>query len=107
MQRSEITPQILANQLDYVDGILYWKQSRGHAKQGCPAGRNVKNGYMQTCINRVRLLNHQIVFMMFHGFIPDEIDHINQQVTDNRIENLRATNRSDNLKNRKKWKWGK
>lgn len=45
--------------------------------------------------------------MMFHGFIPLEIDHINKDVRDNRIENLRETTRSDNLKNRKKWKWGK
>lgn len=71
------------------------------------AGRKVKDGYLQTCVNGVRLLNHQIVFMMFHGFIPREIDHINKDVRDNRIENLRETTRSDNLKNRKKWKWGK
>ena len=74
---------------------------------GEPAGRTVKNGYLQTCVNRVRLLNHQIVFMMFHGYIPKEIDHINRQVSDNRVENLKETTRSENLLNRKPWKWGK
>jgi len=107
MTRTEITPEILWSQFDYVDGSLVWKHTKGRARMGEPAGRTVKNGYLQTCVNRVRLLNHQIVFMMFHGYIPAEIDHINRKVSDNRIENLQATTRSANLQNRKKWTWGK
>ena len=106
MERCQITRQLLNEQFEYADGILYWKHTRGRAKKGMPAGRTVKDGYLQTCVNRVRLLNHQIVFMMFHGFIPTEIDHINRDVRDNRIENLRMTTRSENLTNRKAWKWG-
>jgi len=106
MERHEITSKLLSEKLEYKDGVLYWKHTRGRAKEGMPAGRIVKDGYLQTCVNRVRLLNHQIVFMMFHGFIPKEIDHINRDVRDNRGENLRMTTRSENLTNRKTWKWG-
>lgn len=106
MERHEITPEVLKSQFDYLDGDLYWKQDKGRVKKGMKAGRIVKNGYLQTCVNRVRLLNHQIVFMMFHGFIPKEIDHINRDVRDNRVENLKMTTRSENLKNRKTWKRG-
>ena len=104
MHRSEITQEFLHSKFDYVDGDLYWKTSQGKCKKGAKAGRFVKDGYVQTCVNYVRLLNHQIVFMMFHGFIPKEIDHINKNVCDNRIENLRMTTRSENLKNRRSWK---
>lgn len=106
MNRADLTPEILNGQLSYDAGVLYWKHTKGRAKKGCPAGRLVKDGYLQTCVNGVRLLNHQIVFMMFHGFIPSEIDHINRDVRDNRTENLRITTRSENLKNRKSWKKG-
>jgi hypothetical protein len=107
MQRTDITPEILKSEFDYLNGQLLWKKSKGRAKKGSPAGRIVKDGYIQTCVNGVRLLNHQIVFMMFHGYIPPEIDHINRKVSDNRIENLQETTRSANLLNRKKWKWDK
>jgi len=107
MERNDITPSVLQSEFDYSDGNLIWKKSKGRAKKGNIAGRKVKDGYIQTCVNRVRLLNHQIIFMMFHGYIPKEIDHINRNVGDNRIENLQETTRSANLRNRKTWTWGK
>ena len=43
---------------------------------------------------------HQIVYLMHHGHIPKEIDHINGIRDDNRIENLREVTRRQNLMNR-------
>ena len=40
---------------------------------------------------------------MFHGFIPMEIDHIDRNVLNNKIENLRQCTRSENLANRRKY----
>ena len=47
---------------------------------------------------------HRFVYECFHGIIPDQmqIDHINHVKTDNRIENLRLVNRSENCRNRAK-----
>ena len=106
MARESITVEKLHEQFFYDDGVLYWKISKKFSKKkaGDPAGRKVKQNYLQTCIDGERLLNHQIIFMMFHGFIPAEIDHIDRDVSNNRIENLRSVTRSENLKNRRKWK---
>ena len=37
--------------------------------------------------------------MYVHGFFPEEVDHINHSRTDNRLINLRETDRSGNAKN--------
>ena len=102
----DIDKEILHKYFTYNEGILYWKISKWRSikKAGDKAGRVVKNGYLQTCFDGKRLLNHQIIFMMFHGYIPKEIDHIDRNVVNNKIENLKETTRSENLKNRRTWK---
>ena len=37
---------------------------------------------------------------MFHGYWPDQVDHINNVRDDNRIANIRAANNSINARNR-------
>jgi hypothetical protein len=106
MDRESITVELLHKQFLYDDGVLYWKINKKFSKKkaGDKAGRRVKQNYLQTCVDGVRLLNHQIIYMMHHGFIPTEIDHIDRNVDNNRIENLRSVTRSENLRNRRSWK---
>ena len=57
-------------------------------------------GYYFLKIYGLKYSVHQIVYLMHHGFIPKEIDHINGIKSDNRIENLRGVTRSQNFLNR-------
>ena len=49
---------------------------------------------------RFKLWKHQLVFFLVHHRFAKEIDHINGIKTDNRIENLREVNGSENCLNR-------
>ena len=52
---------------------------------------------------RLRKL-HQVVWVLNHGVFPVMIDHMNGNPKDNRIENLRECNQSENDQNRV-WRW--
>jgi len=47
---------------------------------------------------------HRAAWALFYGRWPTEIDHLNGNKTDNRIENLREVSRGENDQNRV-WKW--
>lgn len=50
--------------------------------------------------------HHKLLWAWHYGYCPDgyEIDHINTNPLDNRLENLRLVSLSENGKNRRKWK---
>ena len=92
----------LVNRLfEYRDGKLYWKNNRGRIRAGDEAGCVRPDGYMRVRINFVSYYAHRIVFLMHHGYMPQNIDHINGNRSYNRIENLRECTPSQNQKNRK------
>ena len=96
-----------ANELfEYRDGELFWKPrilSRNRPsvlngmKVGCPNG----SGYVKMVHNKRKYYLHQLVFLMHHGYIPSNIDHIDGVGTNNRIENLRPASVSENMCNTK------
>lgn len=55
---------------------------------------------------RASVLVHRIVYLSKYGAIPDgfEIDHIDRDTHNNKISNLRAVSREDNMKNRRGYK---
>ena len=71
-------------------------------------GYDDKDGYL---VLDVRIKNgrefvklHQLVWTLVYGTFPKQIDHINGNPTDNRIENLREVSFSENDMNRV-WAW--
>lgn len=58
-------------------------------------------GYKGGAIFDVTFRAHRVIWAMVHGKWPeDEIDHINHDKADNRIENLRDVTRQENCRNR-------
>lgn len=84
------------------DGELIRRSARSaHAKQHAIVGTNHHSGYVHARVDGIHYAVHQIVWVLHNGDVPDglEIDHINGQRNDNRIENLRLVTRSENLQN--------
>jgi len=101
-----ITQERVKELFEYRDGKLYWKKSPC-AKIGSRAGwKQPHRAYwrIQTCGKKYR--EHQLIYLYFYGYIPKEIDHISDRVTDegiksNSIFNLRSATRSQNLQKKK------
>lgn len=91
--------------LDYnpETGDFIWKVRRGgKAKLGESAGC-ISNGYVVLKILSRKLYAHRVAWLIFYGDWPDgEIDHIDNNKSNNSIKNLRLANRSENCSNKKR-----
>lgn len=94
---------LVAEYFDYKDGHLYWKKVMHHNKQylvGQEVGSIHKTGYRHvTWMGKIHKV-HRLIFLLEHGYLPKEIDHINGDRQDNRLENLREVTRSENQFNK-------
>lgn len=57
------------------------------------------SGYKRGSIGRVSVRAHRVIFKLVHDQEPEEVDHINGDRSDNRIANLRASTRRENMAN--------
>lgn len=89
------TKEFIDAKFFYKDGILYRKSS------GKKAGNMHKLGYMRIWINGKSYYSHRLIFIMFYGFEPKYIDHIDGNPKNNKIENLREAKHQENMWNRK------
>lgn len=66
---------------------------------GCKKA-NTSIGYRTVTVLGQTYLNHRLIFLWHHGYLPEmDIDHINRVRTDDRIENLREVSRQCNSRN--------
>lgn len=86
---------------------LAWFANKGaygqHIKLvGKPAGR-LQHGYIHVKVAGVFCFAHRVVWFMHNGWVPEwptnQIDHINGERSDNRIENLRVLTSQENSRN--------
>ena len=89
---------------EYRDGVLYWKERPKNSRKpkgDMEAGTQSGHGYKKVRINKKAFYVHQLVFLMQHGYIPDLIDHIDGDPSNNKIDNLRQANKTENSYNSK------
>ena len=83
------------------DGRLIWKKKPSNrVKIGQEVGYLTKIGYRQITLFYKPYYSHRIIYLMHNGHLPEQVDHINGDRSDNRIENLRECTNSQNSRNR-------
>lgn len=83
----------------YEDGFLKYKGGRCQVKGKTPGWIKPDTKYHCVCLNGKQYKTHRLIFLMFHGYLPKYIDHIDRNKLNNRIENLRETTKSENALN--------
>lgn len=81
----------------YKDGHLYYKE---HSPMRDEKVGNLSHGYYTCNIDKVSYLNHRLIYLMFYGELPELLDHVDRDSTNNRIENIRSANKKINSINR-------
>ena len=98
-----ITQETVNRLFEYRYGKLYWKDSpRMSVKSGARAGTRFKKVYWKIQFKRKFYLEHRLIFLMFHGWLPKEIDHVSDKLTgegikSNKINNLQPISHSNNI----------
>lgn len=99
-QKTNPLTKEMANKLfTYKDGDLFWKTKTSPCSRvnvGQKAGTINSRGYMQVGVGRKLQMNHRIIFLMHHGYLPKIVDHIDGNKVNNKIENLRAATDFEN-----------
>ena len=94
------------NVWEYRDGALYWRIKCGRGVSIRRPGDKVvvkpdELGYQYVTWQRKHYAIHRVVFLLTQGWLPDCIDHIDGNPSNNAPENLRAATRLQNQHNRK------
>lgn len=113
---SDLTADRIRLILDYdpKTGIFTWrwrpaydfKAPNAHASYlsrfaGRRAGTPWKTGYRGIKIGTKRIGEHRLAWLYCHGYLPDQVDHENGVVDDNRLGNLRDVDQVGNSRNQK------
>lgn len=117
-----ITPAELRRLIMFEEGKYYWRfrSSEYFSNEISANAWNAKNagketlicdtgiGYLRARILGKSYLAHRVIWAYHYGEWPsDQIDHINHDRSDNRIENLRVVSQMVNAKNQKRSKRNK
>lgn len=95
----KINPDRVREVLNYdaETGVFTWKLPISRrADVGEVAGGKNKSGYILIQFDGKQFYAHRLAWAYIHGCVPDLIDHINGDKSDNRFCNLREASKSQN-----------
>lgn len=87
--------------------INHWSAATAGRFVGKIAGSEDCEGYLQIVFNYKNYKIHRLVYLWETGKTPKQIDHIDGNVKNNKIENLRAATARSNCQNKKIHRNGK
>jgi hypothetical protein len=91
----------LNQRFELKNGSLHWKTNRQSSLIGTRAGADHIKGYRQVNYGGKLYLEHQLVWAMYYGYFPQQLDHLDGNKQNNDIKNLRECTNSENQKNTK------
>lgn len=107
---SEVNFDYVNSRFRYENGRLFWKPIEADTARkrawntrfaGKDAGGISPKGRLELKLDGIHQYAHRLIFLLCHGRLPKEIDHIDGNPLNNNIENLREVTRSQNLQNTK------
>lgn len=94
-----LTQELVHSTFDYQHGQLIRKKGR-EIDKGI-AGFISDKSYVKIKIGKKAFTAHRLVFLWHHGYLPEIIDHIDGNRSNNKIENLREATKAENCANQK------
>lgn len=87
-----ITIEELRARYDYEDGWLVNKKLG--RRIGCVGGKHI-----QAWIDNIQYKAHRVIWYWHYGTLPEQVDHIDRDTYNNKIENLRVCTNAQNQMN--------
>lgn len=96
-----LTQEKVKELLEYKNGNLIWKiRTSNRVNVGDIAGGDDGHGYIFISVLGKRYQIHRVIWLWHYGYLPEnDIDHIDRNKVNNKVENLREVTRTCNLRN--------
>ena len=85
---------------DPTTGKFFWRVNRGPVRAGAEAGSVDSEGYICIMVDQKFYKAHRLAWLYVHGYmLENQIDHIDRDPANNKIENLREVSQICNSRN--------